>query len=293
MTKTTLKNRVVPKDDFSLDDNILAIYMKDISTIPLLSREEEDETARAAAAGDQRAQEKLINANLRFVVNVAKGFQGQGISLLDLIAEGNLGLMNAVQRFDVGRGFHFISYAVWWIRQAILKAISEKSRMIRLPQNRVNELVRIEKARRVLGYESPGTEESREIAGMLHMDENHVEELVEMSQEPISLESPVSVGKDSDTMEDFVQDRTYRSPEDEALHIMMKDDIETVLDTLDRKEAEVIRHRYGLVDGSPKSLKEVGERFHLTKERIRQIEKKALKRLRQPNRRRILESYVA
>jgi RNA polymerase primary sigma factor len=272
-------------------ENTLAMYLREINRIPLLSREEEDRIAREAAKGSRAAQNKLVNANLRFVVNVAKKYQGKGLPLDDLISEGNVGLLNAVTRYDVDKGYHFISYAVWWIRQAILKAICEKSRMIRLPLNRANELVQIEKARKLV-QEGPESEVN-EVARLLDMDPDHVSDLLNISREHISLESPVYSEKDSSTIGDFIEAAHYQSPDVLAVKSALHDDIETVLDTLDEKEADVIRFRYGLGQEAPLSLKEIGDRFNLTKERIRQIEKKALKRLQHPNRRRVLATYVA
>jgi RNA polymerase primary sigma factor len=228
------------------------------------------------------------------VVNVAKRYQGQGLAIMDLISEGNIGLMNAIERYNVDKGYHFISYAVWWIRQAILKAICEKSRMIRLPLNRANELVQIQKARK-LAQESQSSEtEIREVARLLNMDEDHVAELLNISREHVSLDNPVGAeSRDSTALEDFIEDEQHEAPEDYAMNRALKEDIETVLDTLDSKEADIIRFRYGLGNCRPLSLKELGSRFHLTKERIRQIEKKAIKRLQHPTRQRVLYSYIA
>jgi RNA polymerase primary sigma factor len=213
---------------------------------------------------------------------------------MDLISEGNIGLMNAIERYDVEKGFHFISYAVWWIRQAILKAICEKSRMIRLPLNRANELVQIEKARKMV-QDSHSTEvEIREVARLLDMDEDHVAELVNISREHVSLDNPAYAGtRESSALEDFIEDEQYEAPEAFVMGRALKQDIEDVLKTLEQKEADIIRFRYGLGDRSPLSLKEIGDRFNLTKERIRQIEKKAIKRLQHPIRQQVLESYVA
>jgi RNA polymerase primary sigma factor len=288
---TATKRKITKPDLRSKDETTLALYLREINRIPLLSREEEDEIAREAAKGSKRAQDKLVNANLRFVVNVAKKYQGQGLPLEDLISEGNIGLLNAVQRFDVDKGYHFISYAVWWIRQAILKAICEKSRMIRLPLNRVNELVQIEKARK---FVQDGTESDiQEVARLLNMDPGKVAELLSISRDMISLENPIYEEKNSSSLGDFIEAEQYRSPDAQVVESALQDDIEMVLDTLDKKEAEVIRFRYGLGNKAPLSLKEIGDRFDLTKERIRQIEKKALKRLQHPARRKVLETYVA
>jgi RNA polymerase primary sigma factor len=295
MTKATVtKSKARSRTEFiSADENTLSMYLKEINRVPLLSREEEDHIARAAAQGDRAARNRLVNANLRFVVNVAKKYQGQGLPLQDLISEGNIGLLNAVERFDVDKGYHFISYAVWWIRQAILKAICEKSRMIRLPLNRANELVQIEKARKLCQNYGNAESEIQEIARLLDMDAGHVSDIINISRDLVSLESPVFAGRDSSLLGDFIEDDGYRAPEQAAIDSNLQTDIESVLETLDKKEAEIIRFRYGLVGGIPLSLKEIGDRFNLTKERIRQIEKKALKRLQHPMRKQVLEAYVA
>jgi RNA polymerase primary sigma factor len=275
------------------DENTLSIYLKEINKIPLLTREEEEKYARQAAKGDQFSKEKLVKSNLRFVVNVAKKYQNQGIPLSDLISEGNIGLMNAIERYDVEKGYHFISYAVWWIRQAILKAICEKSRMIRLPLNRANELVQIEKARKLIQSNANEEEEVRKIAELLDMDAQHVMDLINISRDLISLETPVYTEKDSSVVGDFVEDSSYTAPEEYVVVQNLKTDIDAVLDTLTIKEADIIRYRFGLNGKNAMSLKEIGDQFHLTKERIRQIEKKALKRLQHPSRVAMLESYVA
>ncbi|MDR0567949.1 MAG: RNA polymerase sigma factor RpoD/SigA [Spirochaetaceae bacterium] len=293
MTSAKTKKKNSPTGISGSDDNILSVYLKEINKIPLLSKEEEAEIARAAVQGDKAAQHKLANANLRFVVNVAKKYQGQGLPLSDLISEGNIGLLNAIERYDADKGYHFISYAVWWIRQAILKAICEKSRMIRLPLNRANELVQIEKARKLVQDGQGSEAEIREIARLLEMDAMHVEELLNISRELVSLENPVYADKDSSLLGDFIEDETYIPPDEQAVVSALRQDIEAVLSTLNSKEADIIRYRFGLGDNVPMSLKEIGDKFNLTKERIRQIEKKALKRLQHPARQRLLESYVA
>jgi RNA polymerase primary sigma factor len=295
MTAMKTKRTKTHSDSFS-NENVLSTYLKDINRIPLLSREEEQQAAREAAKGSKPARDKLINANLRFVVNVAKKYQGQGIPLSDLISEGNIGLISAIERYDVNKGYHFISYAVWWIRQAILKAICEKSRMIRLPQNRANELVQIEKARKLVQDGQSAVEEIREIAGLLNVEEDYVAELLNISRDSVSLENTASftgTGQKSSSLKDFIEDENCQAPEDYVMGQALQQDIEAVLKTLDIKEAEVIRFRYGLGNTVPLSLQEVGEKFNLTKERIRQIEKKAIKRLQHPTRQRILGDYVA
>ncbi len=275
------------------DENILSIYMNEINKVPLLTREEEDFYARRAAEGDPEAREKLVKANLRFVVNVAKKYQNQGLPLSDLINEGNIGLMNAIERYDVDKGYHFISYAVWWIRQAILKAICEKSRMIRLPLNRANELVQIQKAAKTLQSEKGDDVDISDIANATNMKDEHVMNLLNISKDIVSLETPVYAEKGASELGDFIQDEEYQSPDDIAIEKSLKEDIDAVLSTLSEKEADIIRYRYGLNGHSPMSLKDIGDRYNLTKERIRQIEKKAIKRLQHPSRSQYLESYIA
>ena len=276
------------------NDNVLALYLKDINKIPLLTREEENDLAVKAARGDEKAKHKIVNANLRFVVNVAKKYQNRGLDLTDLISEGNIGLLTAIERFDVTKGYHFISYAVWWIRQAILKAICEKSRPIRLPLNRANELVQIEKARKTLSGNKSEEEEIAEVAGMLNMDSAHVRDIIRISRDMVSLDSALRpADADSATIGEFLEDDQYENPEQSAINMTMREDIDSVLDSLSEKEAEVLRYRYGLNGSSSMSLKEVGDVFNLTKERIRQIEKKALRRLQHPQRMSRLEAYVA
>lgn len=286
------KNYVLNYDSVS-DENVLALYLKQISRIPLLSREEEEKYAALAASGDKEAKDILVKSNLRFVVNVAKKFQNQGVPLTDLISEGNIGLMTAVEKFDVTKGFHFISYAVWWIRQAILKAICEKSRMIRLPLNRANEIVQIEKAKKALHGSYSEEEEIERISEMLNMEKSHVREMINITRDMVSLDLPVFDERDSSTLGDFVEDSTYQLPENYVINENLKCEIDKVLDTLSEKEADVIRYRFGLNGLSPKSLKEIGEIYSLTKERIRQIEKKAIKRLQHSSRKAHLEPFVA
>ncbi|MCK4540810.1 MAG: sigma-70 family RNA polymerase sigma factor [Spirochaetales bacterium] len=287
------KERITPKHTSHDDENVLSMYLKEINRIPLLTREEEDKYARAAAKEEQWAKDKLIEANLRFVVNVAKKYQNQGLPLSDLINEGNIGLMNAIERFDINKGYHFISYAVWWIRQAILKAICEKSRMIRLPLNRANELVQIEKARKEIQSQKGGDPDIKDIARLTNMNPDHISDLINISRDLISLETPVYAEKDSSQLGDFIEDTGYLHPEEEAIEISLRKEIDDVLGTLSDKEAEIIRYRFGLNDRSPLSLKEIGDKYNLTKERIRQIEKKAIKRLQHPSRSQYLEAYIA
>ncbi len=276
------------------EDNVLAMYLKDINKVPMLSHEEEIELAKKAQAGDKAAKNRLVNANLRFVVNVAKKYQNHGLDLTDLISEGNIGLLTAVDKFDVTKGYHFISYAVWWIRQSILKAICEKSRPIRLPLNRANELVQIEHAKKVIGSKKSEQQEFEEIAAMLNMDASHVRDMVNISRDIVSLDAEINDGNDSHAkVGDFYEDESYDRPEEQAIQNAMHEDIDKVVDTLRPNEAKVIRMRYGLNGLKPMSLKEVGQECDLTKERIRQIEKHAIVRLQHPTRARKLEAYVA
>ena len=276
------------------DENILSMYLKDINKVSLLSRDEETDLALKAKAGDKAAKDKIVNANLRFVVNVAKKYQNHGLDLPDLISEGNIGLLTAVDRFDVSKGYHFISYAVWWIRQAILKAICEKSRAIRLPLNRANELVQIEHARKLMTGDKTEEQEFAEVARMLKMDKQHVREMVNISRDMISLDAQVASSDDDRTsVSDFIEDERYDNPDEEAISNAMKRDIGKVLNTLKPNEAKVLSLRYGLNGTRPMSLKEVGDTCNLTKERIRQIEKHAIVRMRHPRRMQRLEAYIA
>ncbi|MGI5097173.1 sigma-70 family RNA polymerase sigma factor [Treponema socranskii] len=276
------------------DENVLSMYLKDINKVSLLSREEEIDLALKAKAGDKAAKDKIVNANLRFVVNVAKKYQNHGLDLPDLISEGNIGLLTAIERFDVSKGYHFISYAVWWIRQAILKAICEKSRAIRLPLNRANELVQIEHARKLMAGDKTEEQEFAEVARMLKMDKQHVREMVNISRDMISLDAQVaSSDNDRTSVSDFIEDDRYDNPDEEAISNAMKRDIGDVLNTLKPNEAKVLSLRYGLNGTRPMSLKEVGDTCNLTKERIRQIEKHAIVRMRHPRRMQRLEAYIA
>ena len=271
------------------NDNILALYLKDINKIPMLSHEEQSELADKAQKGDKKAQDKLVNANLRFVVNVAKKYQNHGLDLADLISEGNLGLLTAVEKFDSSKGYHFISYAVWWIRQSILKAVCEKSRPIRLPLNRANELVQIEHARKTLGHKKTEQQEYEEIGKMLNMEPSHVREMINISRDMVSLDAEINDGENNHAkIGDFFEDDTYDRPEEKAIDNAMKNDINNIVDSLKPNEAKIIRMRFGLNGYKPMSLKEVGEICDLTKERIRQIEKNAIIRLQHPTRSRKL-----
>jgi len=273
------------------DEENIAIYLREINRIPMLSRADEKSTARAAAAGNKQARDKLVSANLRFVITIAKKYQGLGLPLEDLINEGNIGLINAAERFDPEKGYHFISYAVWWIRQAVMSALCEKGRMIRLPVNRAADLVKIEKAGKMIEKQQSAEDEISEIAELLNMEKSHISDLLDISREILSLENPISEFHDS-LLKDIVEDTQYTAPDIEAERNIMRADIEDVLDTLDKDEADIIRSHYGL-GRQALSLKEIGVHYNLSKERIRQIEEKALSRLKNPIRSQKLQSYVA
>lgn len=276
------------------DDEVLALYLKDINRIPLLTREEEITLSQKAKNGNKVAKDKIVTANLRFVVNIAKKYQNHGLDLTDLISEGNIGILTAIEKFEPAKGYHFISYAVWWIRQSILKAICEKSRTIRLPLNRANELVQIEHARKIVHGKKSETQEFEEIAQMLNMTPAHVRDMINISREMISLDAEIN-NSDSDhtSIADFQEDTINKRPEEIAIEQSMAEEIDNVLETLRPNEANVIKMRYGLNGTKPMSLKEVGDACHLTKERIRQIEKHAIVRLQHPTRARRLSSFVA
>lgn len=276
------------------DDDVLGMYLHEINRIPLLTREEETVLAEKAAAGDKAAKDKIVRANLRFVVNIAKKYQNHGLDLTDLISEGNIGLITAVEHFDVNKGYHFISYAVWWIRQSILKAICEKSRAIRLPLNRANELVRIEHARKMINGNMTEDQEFAEVAAMLNMDKKHVREMINISREMASFDAPVkSSDRDDTTFGDFIEDSYSDAPDAQVMNEAFTAELNDVIETLKPNEAAVLKMRYGIGVEKPMSLREIGEVCNLTKERIRQIEKHALVRMQHPTRKARLEAFVA
>ncbi len=276
------------------DDEILGMYLNEINKIPLLDHDEETELAVKARDGDKAAKDKIVKANLRFVVNVAKKYQNHGLELSDLISEGNIGLLTAIEKFDVTKGYHFISYAVWWIRQAIMKAICEKGRSIRLPMNRVNELVQIEKAKKSVHGNKSEEQEIEAVARMLGMEKNHVREMLNISREMVSLDAQIEGSEgDGGTVGDFVKDEKYSNVDEKVMNESLQNELNKVLGTLKPAEEKVLRLRYGLGGNKPMSLAQVGEHCNLTKERIRQIEKTAIVRMQHPVRARKLESFVA
>ena len=275
------------------DDEMMDLYLKDINRIPLLTAEEEKKLAVEARNGSKSAKNKLVNANLRFVVAIAKTYQGRGFELMDLISEGNLGLMTAVDHFDVSKGYKFISYAVWWIRQSIQKAIYDRSRAIRLPMNKVNELYQIEKARTMVETDMAEDEQITEIAKILGMEAGYVRNLLNFNRDMLSLDAPIDSTKSDAVMGDIYKDEINPTPEQAAMESALKNDVDGALKTLKPKAERVLRMRYGLGGYKAMSLKEIGDACGLTKERIRQIEKGAVQMLQSPSRRRRLEASVA
>ena len=264
----------------SSDDNgTLKLYLKEIGRVPLLSVEEEVQLARRVEKGDEVALNRMVEANLRFVVSIAKRYINIGLPLADLINEGNMGLMKAAKRFDCNRGFRFISYAVWWIRQSILQAITEQSKVVRLPANKAGELCRVEKVFNQLtqSLERPPT--VAEVAAHLGVASHEIEEILKVSKDCVSLEMPVGDDGES-TLIDLIADDGYQAFAREMKNKALKDEIEGVLKTLSCREEKIIRLRFGLEEGEPLTLEEIGKRIGLTKERVRQIEDKAIKRLR-------------
>ncbi len=276
--------------EISMDDPV-KMYLKDIGKVPLLSPEEETELARRMVDGDEEAKRLLSEANLRLVVSIAKRYMGRGMQFLDLIQEGNLGLMKAVEKFDYQKGFKFSTYATWWIRQAITRAIADQARTIRIPVHMVetiNKLVRV--SRRLLqelGREPTPEELSKE----MDMPEDKVREIQKIAQDPVSLETPIGEEEDS-RLSDFIEDEGSAAPTDAVSYTMLKEQMLGVLDTLTPREEKVLRLRYGLDDGRPRTLEEVGKEFNVTRERIRQIEAKALRKLRHPSRSKRLKDFI-
>ena len=273
------------------ENGALSMYLKDIEKIPLIGRDEEYELAMRAKNGDSAARERLVNGNLRFVVSIAKQFQGRGLPLIDLISEGNIGLITAIDKFEPEKGYHFISYAVWWIRQSILKAIGEKSRMIRLPMNKSADLIQILQAKSNLeknGYDDASIEA---IAAECGMDAQDVIEIMQIARDVSSLDAPVNSEEDT-SVGDFIESDEPR-PEEVVMDEALKNSVRKILGTLSEKERGIITLRFGLDNNEAMSLKEVGEIYNLTKERIRQIEKKVLNNLLENEEVKELKAYIA
>lgn len=272
-------------------DDPVRMYLKEIGQIPLLSSEEEVELARRMSEGDEAAKEKLAEANLRLVVSIAKRYAGRGMQLLDLIQEGNLGLIKAVEKFDYQKGYKFSTYATWWIRQAITRAIADQARTIRIPVHMVETMNRVIRTSRQLLQELGREPLPEEIAKRLDMSPAKVQEILKIAQEPVSMETPVGEEDDSH-LGDFIRDDHVPVPDEAATYSILKEQLLEVLSTLTDREQKVLRLRFGLDDGHARTLEEVGREFNVTRERIRQIEAKALRKLRHPSRSRKLKDYL-
>ena len=277
-------------DGVSIDDPV-RMYLKEIGKVPLLTAEEEIELAKKMEQGDQEAKKRLAEANLRLVVSIAKRYVGRGMLFLDLIQEGNLGLIKAVEKFDYRKGYKFSTYATWWIRQAITRAIADQARTIRIPVHMVETINKLIRVSRQLLQELGREPQPEEIAEEMNMSVERVREILKISQEPVSLETPIGEEEDSH-LGDFIQDDNVPVPADAAAFTLLKEQLVEVLGTLTEREQKVLRLRFGLDDGRARTLEEVGKEFNVTRERIRQIEAKALRKLRHPSRSRKLKDYL-
>ena len=277
-------------DGISIEDPV-RMYLKEIGKVPLLSAEEEIELAKKMEMGDQEAKKRLAEANLRLVVSIAKRYVGRGMLFLDLIQEGNLGLIKAVEKFDYRKGYKFSTYATWWIRQAITRAIADQARTIRIPVHMVETINKLIRVSRQLLQELGREPTPEEIAEQMNMPPERVREILKISQEPVSLETPIGEEEDSH-LGDFIQDDNVPVPSDAAAFTLLKEQLVEVLGTLTEREQKVLRLRFGLDDGRARTLEEVGKEFNVTRERIRQIEAKALRKLRHPSRSRKLKDYL-
>ena len=287
--KVLLDDSALTKD-LTINDPV-RMYLKEIGQIKLLTLDEESVLADRITAGDEEAKNILAEANLRLVVSIAKRYVGRGMLFLDLIQEGNIGLMKAVDKFDVSKGYKFSTYATWWIRQAITRAIADQARTIRVPVHMVETINKLARVQRQLTLELNREPSEEELAKKMNTTVEKVREIYKISQDPVSLETPIGEEDDSH-LGDFIKDERNLSPEEFATNEMLKDEISQVLETLTEREEKVIRLRFGLEDGKPRTLEEVGQMFGVTRERIRQIEAKALRKLRHPSRSRKLRDYM-
>ena len=274
----------------SIDDPV-KVYLKEIGSFPLLSLDEEIELAERIQKGDSRAKKRLAEANLRLVVSIAKRYVGRGMLFRDLIQEGNLGLIKAVEKFDHTKGFKFSTYATWWIRQAITRAIADQARTIRIPVHMVETINKVKKVQSQLLHKNGQEPSVEDLAAELDMPQDKVREILKVAQEPISLESPIGEEEDSH-LGDFIPDYDAPVPEEAATHTLLREQLNEVLATLTPREAKVLSLRFGIEDGHPRTLEEVGKEFNVTRERIRQIEAKALRKLRHPSRNKKLKDFL-
>ncbi len=297
--KVTVTNNSVDLKAESLDklisddnvDDLVKVYLRNIGRVPLLTMEEEIELAKRVKEGDAEAKDKLNSANLRLVVNIAKRYTGRGMQFMDLIQEGSMGLMKAVEKFDYTKGFRFSTYATWWIRQAITRAIADQARTIRIPVHMVDTIGKLQRTTRMLAQEYGRDPTAEEIAKVMSINEERVREIQRISLDPVSLETPIGEEEDSH-LSDFIEDTNVKAPQDFASFSVLREHLKEVLDTLPPREAMVIRLRYGFDDGHPRTLEEVGKEFGVTRERIRQIEAKALRKLRHPSRSKKLKEFI-
>lgn len=277
-------------EGIAIDDPV-KVYLKEIGRVPLLTPEEEIDLAVRIKNGDESAKKRLSEANLRLVVSIAKRYLGRGMQFLDLIQEGNLGLIKAVEKFDYTKGFKFSTYATWWIRQAITRAIADQARTIRIPVHMVETINKVKKVSSQLLHTNGHEPTAEEIAAELDMPVDKVREIMRVAQEPVSLETPIGEEEDSH-LGDFIPDDDAPAPQDAASHTLLKEQLADVLDTLTPREEKVLRLRFGLEDGRSRTLEEVGKEFNVTRERIRQIEAKALRKLRHPSRSKKLKDFL-
>ena len=281
---------VLYAEGISIDDPV-KVYLKEIGRVPLLSADEEIELAVRMSQGDEIARKRLSEANLRLVVSIAKRYVGRGMQFLDLIQEGNLGLIKAVEKFDHTKGFKFSTYATWWIRQAITRAIADQARTIRIPVHMVETINKVKKVNSQLLHQNGHEPSCEQIAAELEMPVEKVREIMRVAQEPVSLETPIGEEEDSH-LGDFIPDNDAPAPTDVASHTLLKEQLTEVLSTLTPREAKVLKLRFGLEDGRTRTLEEVGKEFNVTRERIRQIEAKALRKLRHPSRSKRLKDFL-
>ena len=282
--------KALAADGVMIDDPV-KLYLKEIGRVPLLDVETEAELARRMSEGDEKAKKQLVEANLRLVVSIAKRYVGKGLFFLDLIQEGNLGLMKAVSKFDYTKGYKFSTYATWWIRQAITRAIADQARTIRIPVHMVETIHKVTKKSREMLQEKGREVSAAEVAKEVNMNPDRVREIMKIAQDPISLETPVGEEEDSH-IGDFIEDQESPAPAEAASYELLREQLNEVLHTLTPREEQVLRLRFGLEDGRQRTLEEVGQQFNITRERIRQIEAKALRKLRHPSRSKKLKDYL-